>query len=166
MKTYILIILTVILFLPDLYIYFLHYEWRIKNIAWRILYFFPSGVLLIGTLILYYTSTDEELFTNKHLTYILLSSLFFVVPKLLFIPFSILDQLIRLVSRSRKFRFFSYFGFLAALVGIFILAKGTWFDRDKLEVRYISLISDKIPEDFCKFRILQISDLHVGNLVD
>jgi len=166
MKTIIPLIVLAIFIFSDLYVYFFYYKSLIKNIIGRILFFLPSIILLGGIFILGNMSADGDLFFRKYQSYFLLASLFFVIPKLLFMLFSILDRLTRWVFRSRKFRFFTYIGILVAFAGIYVLIKGTWFDRDRLEIKYISIFSDKIPDGFCKFRILQISDLHLGNLVN
>lgn len=166
MNSQILLILSVSLVLSDLYIYFLYYKPRVKNIIGRILFFLPTIILLAGVLILYNESANVNLLHKKYMMYFLLTLFFFLLPKLIFMAFSLIDQLIRLIFRAKKFRFFTYFGILAAIASLFVLIKGTWIDRDKLEVRQITLISDSVPMDFCGFRILQISDLHLGNLVD
>lgn len=156
-----------LLLLPDVYIYVLFYSKRVKSLLSRILYFLPTVIFLSGGLLMV---AKDRLFIGPEekpiISMIFLSAmLFFILPKLLFMLISMVDYPFRWIFRIRS-RFFAWIGLISACVVIIILTTGIFIQRDKLEIKRITLYSETIPDSFSGFKIIQISDLHAGNLVD
>lgn len=83
------------------------------------------------------------------------------IPKLIFCLFSILGGLPRL-WRGETRKLGLWIGLPLALVTCFSLWWGALVTRNNVEIVDISIESPKIPTGFNNYKIVQISDLHVG----
>lgn len=75
----------------------------------------------------------------------------------------------RQISPARKFhirRFFTFCGLVCGLVFLVFIYRGINIIRSDFKVNVIHIHNQRIPESFDGFRIVQISDLHLGSWVD
>lgn len=82
-------------------------------------------------------------------------------PKLIFSIFSILGQIPRL-WRRKPIKFGLYAGLPLAILTFVMMWYGVAVTRHQIEVVNIEIVSDRLPQGFNGFRIVQISDLHTG----
>ncbi len=152
-----------ILLVPDLYIYFKFIARLKKNIYLKLLYFLPTLLLLTGlTCAAYLMGQGPE---NEHMIQIqqfIWLLLLFSVPKCVFFLVHIIGKLF-----VRKNRFASKIltrtSLLLAFSAFSILIYGGTWGRSNLEIKEITFHSPKLPNSFQGFRIIQISDLHLGS---
>lgn len=83
--------------------------------------------------------------------------------KLVYIIFSLLGRLIRIMGRFKTRSHPSrWVGLLAALACLAVMWGGVVYTRRAIDVEEVTIKSPRLPEEFDGYRIVQISDLHVG----
>lgn len=176
--------------LSDLYIYF-RYLFR-HGISWRwhTLYWTPTLIIWGGFLLLYLRSGQNLM--AHHAQAVGWFSIFILVndlPKLLFVLCSLLGLLLQLILRgvallrfssfrsisSHRFslfrsisshpvsRWFDRAGVVAALCCAVGLLYGSLVGVSRLEVKQESYASADLPAAFRGYRVVQLSDLHLGS---
>ncbi len=85
------------------------------------------------------------------------------VPKILFGVGGILDFAIRLIIRRRSV-VFRALALIAGAVTVIVMVLGATVWRTKLRVEEVEICSDRVPESFDGYRIVQFSDVHLGTL--
>ena len=90
---------------------------------------------------------------------------FFVTafPKLLFAAGGFLDGVASLIFRRRVVLFRSVMICLSA-AAVVMMIYGATAGRTKIKVNEVEICSDRVPEGFDGYRILQFSDLHIGTM--
>ncbi len=88
---------------------------------------------------------------------------FIYVPKLLFMLISALQYPIRRFYKKET-KLFHILGILAAFYALYFYANGAFYGRYNYQVNHISLCSDKLPKAFDGTKVIQLSDIHIGNL--
>lgn len=81
--------------------------------------------------------------------------------KFFYLVCSLLGQLPRL-WKGKRARWTSWAGLVAGLLVFGVLWEGATTGRHRIQVNELTLESPKLPEAFDGYRIVQISDLHVG----
>lgn len=66
------------------------------------------------------------------------------------------------IWRGKRWQSGRYVGILLALAGCCLLLWGALVNRNRIEVNRVEITSDRIPASFTGFRIVQLSDLHLG----
>lgn len=165
--------------LSDLYIYF-RYLFR-HGISWRwhTLYWTPTLIIWGGFLVLYLLSGRNLM--AHHAQAVGWFSIFILVndlPKLLFVLCSLLGLLLQLILRGVALLRFSSFrsipshpvsrwfdraGVVAALCCAVGLLYGSLIGVSRLEVKQESYASADLPAAFRGYRVVQLSDLHLGS---
>lgn len=149
-----IIFLILLLLLPDLYIW--HHFLRHSHWAWQILYWVPF-VSTITMMALVQTSYYQAWMFRWGMILILC----FALPKLLFTLFSILGLIagrwLPIVSQVMN-----GIGIMVVVVMMCIITYGIFFGWKRLTVNEVTLTFDDLPEAFDGYRIVQLSDLHVG----
>lgn len=156
---FIIIILTI---LPDLYIDF-HYLRHKRNYTWwkRLLWWLPCIVMIAYTLKL--TFEDDFVPTNMTLinTYLFLMGIV-VAPKILFMIFSFIGWKI-CKWRYKNYTIANIIGILCGIGTIILMIYGGSTGIKNLDVTHIDYYSDKLPESFDGYRIVQFTDVHAGS---
>lgn len=165
--------------LSDLYIYF-RYLFR-HGISWRwhTLYWTPTLIIWGGFLLLYLRSGQNLM--AHHAQAVGWFSIFILVndlPKLLFVLCSLLGLLLQLILRGVALLRFSLFrsisshpvsrwfdraGVVASCVCAVGLLYGSLVGVSRLEVKQESYASADLPAAFRGYRVVQLSDLHLGS---
>lgn len=157
------IFLLLFLVLPDLFIY-LRFIIRFTSKWWlRVLYWVPSFLLAAGLLYLVYFANNA--FSERHTQSVGWFSIFFFLftaPKLLLALFTALGILFHKWFRWPRTPFIGT-GLTLAVISIFIVLYGSFIGRTRFEVKEAAYVSARLPQAFDGYRIVQLSDLHIGS---
>ena len=151
---FILIAMGVIL-IPDLYIWNLFV--RGNNLVWNLLYWLPLVLIVISLLIGFFGGLGQSFFMQ--LFFGLLLCVY--IPKLIFTIISLLGNSISwFVSMASTGA--NIVGALLALVSFGGALYGFTIGWKKLTVQEVTIESSRIPKSFDGYRIVQLSDFHIG----
>ena len=145
--------------LPDWYIY-RQYIRQWKRPFLRLIYWVPSVLLLIGMLIIFGSFTPHS-DSMKYLSIFLITFLCVNVPK---VVFTLMAFLLKKVNR--KFGHSSYANYIALALSLFTMGYllfGATEGKSFFQVKEVTIESKDIPEEFDGYRIIQLSDMHVGS---
>ncbi|MBN2521162.1 MAG: metallophosphoesterase [Bacteroidales bacterium] len=150
----------------------------IKNYV-RYIYWSVIPLLFIAAILNYLFNSYEA---NLKFFYInfLIASFFLLIffPKFILASFCFIEDLlnfifhllINLINKFDKlnfqysrFNFLSYFGFVLAIISFITIIYGHVFGRFHYQVNEESIYFNDLPKAFNSLRIVQISDLHIGN---
>jgi predicted MPP superfamily phosphohydrolase len=140
--------------LPDWYIY-RQYIRLCKQPYFRWLYWIPSVLLLIGMLIIF-GSFKPHSDSMKYLGIFLITFLCVNVPK---VVFTLMAFLLKKVTRRIGF----HIALATALTTMGYLLFGAIKGKSFFQVKEISIESKDIPKAFDGYRIIQLSDIHIGS---
>lgn len=158
----IVIPLLLVIVLSDVYIdahYFrkrIHITWQ-QRLAWWI----PTIFLVVYTCIL----ASIHNFAPTNLTWLntylfLLGA--FVAPKTIFGICSLVGSLVcKTIVKTRR-NYGHYVGVVAAIAIFVVYVYGLTFGFSKIRVRHITLNVSNLPKNFDGYRIVQVSDMHIG----
>ena len=149
----------VLMGLPDWYIYH-QYIRQWKRPFLRLIYWVPSVLLLIGMLVIFGSFTPHSN-SMKYLSLFLITFLCINVPK---VVFTLLAFLLKKVTRKIGYSFHTnYIALALSLFTMGYLLFGATIGKRFFQVKEISIESKDIPEGFDGYRIIQLSDMHVGS---
>ena len=155
--------LIVILVLPDIYIYRTFIKQLTLSLFWRILYFFPTLFLMAGVVSLAFFANYE--YAEQHTLWIgrfAVVFFLFASPKLIFTICSIIGRPFnRWLHWSRKP--FVATGLVLATLNAALILYGSMVGKDRFEVKEVTFRSSRLPEAFNGYRIVQLSDIHIGS---
>ena len=158
----IVIYLILIIVLSDLYID-MHYFRKRYPIAWwqRLLWWLPS----IGMVIYTCAMASIRDFAPNNLTwlntYIFLLGLL-VGPKAIFALISILGSIIRKYIIHTNRNWGHYIGILLACFAVGSFIYGLTYGVSNIQVKHVDLYFKDLPKSFDGYRIVHVSDLHLG----
>ena len=176
------LILILALLLPDIYIYLVYIVKKTRSIMWRSIYWLPTVVLAAIYVYYIYMTGDNALSRHPQgIGRLAVAVMLFAVPKTVFMLCSLLGILMRGISRLLSYLIFRSpfrqprFPFVAhrlpyTLLGLVLggicfvnILYGTVAGITRFEVKQVEYRSDKLPEGFDGYRILQLSDIHIGS---
>jgi hypothetical protein len=85
----------------------------------------------------------------------------FALPKFGISVFYLLDQVVFLLIKKQHY--INTFGLVISGISFFWVLHGLSINKDNFQVRTEQFASNKIPQSFNGFKIIQISDLHIGS---
>lgn len=153
----ILMYLVPLLVIADIYIYALFIRKFTQKTVLRILWFLPSVILLIGAYLFFVSRTITDFRSIFVIVFITIA-----LPKILFFIITLLDIPFRIFFKWRVYPF-SVVGLLVGVAVIYIAIYGSTVGKTKFDVKQVEFSSPNLPESFDGYRIVQISDLHMGN---
>ena len=153
-----LLLYLLLIVLPDVYI---DYRFLRRSRWWRrLLWWLPALVMVVYTVKL---AMEPNFVPDRpsdlHLYLFLLGLL--VVPKAVFVLFSLAGRLLMMLCRVRR-NYGNLLGLLAVPLLWFILCWGSFVGFGRLEVSHVELSFPDLPSAFDGYRIVQFSDAHVG----
>ena len=158
-----IILFLLLVVLPDLYIDFCYFRRRNLKLWKRLFWWVPCVIMLVGTSFL----ASQFDFVPRN--YIFLEIYFallglLVIPKAVFAICSAAGWGHNLYH-GKKQRWGERIGFVLAvgIAGLFIYGFTLGFSR--IEVKHIDLSFEELPMQFDGYKIIHISDLHVGSYV-
>lgn len=167
MILYAIVILTLVTLLLDLYIYRrLRVDFPQRR-RWRRVYLIGVAsidLLTVSALLLYQTCSsmaDQSYMIG--VMWIIFSFFFCNLPKLGYVIFSLLGRGVALLLRRRS-GWGDRLGVVAAAVILLTMGWGATYGRSAIEVKEVVIESNKLPAAFDGYRVVQFSDLHLGNL--
>lgn len=159
----VIIILLLFFILPDIYLYFRFIVRSTKKLVYRILYWIPSLLLMTGIIYLAFFANDtlsEE--HTQQIGWFSICFFLFSAPKLILAFFTLLGFPFHKWLRWPRTPFICT-GLTLALCSIIMILYGSFFGRTKFDIKEVNYVSSRLPEDFDGYRILQLSDLHIGS---
>lgn len=155
------IVLLLLLLLPDLYIYIMYILRCHLPIGIKSVYFLPSLLLLAGLVrITFFPSPD--LMEKPAMGWFVITYFVFVLPKLLFSLCSLVDLPLKALFKW-DIPFFSYLGTGIGLVCAVGLLYGAFVGKSRFDVREVTFRSTDLPDAFDGYKIVQLSDIHIGS---
>lgn len=145
-----------ILLLPDIYVRFVFL--RKKKWTLRLLNWLPSVVAIVCALLFWGTHIQTLLF-SKAFFYILIC---IALPKLVFVVISILFRVLRIFWKGAK-KVEVPLSLFCAFVTLVVMIYGSTAGRERLVLNEQILYFETLPPEFDGYRIVQISDLHIGS---
>lgn len=154
------LLLTVIL--PDLFFHLKLKKHKAKPIL-MILNLVPAAFFLVAFLAMKFLS-DENYNPRTFNTYMWINFAYmvFYIPKLIYIFFHFLNYLLNLVLKE-KIYLVRYAGVLVAMFSIVLMMHGAFITPKNPEVRSVEIAVNNLPESFKGFKIVQLSDIHLGS---
>ena len=157
------IFLLIFLILPDIYLY-LRFIVHLTARRWlKILYWLPTFLLSTGLLYLVYFSNNA--FAERHTQDIGWFSIFFFLftaPKLLLFLCTVIGIPFHKWLRWPRTPFICT-GQTMAVVSIVMIIYGSFIGRTQFDVKEVTYSSSKLPSSFDGYRIVQLSDIHIGS---
>lgn len=143
--------------IADIYIYLLFIKRYSKKPTVAIAWFLPSIILIVGGYF-YFISESLRDFRGEFIIIFLVIT----VSKLVFSISSFVDILLRRFLKKPIY-FFTVMGIIAAIVTAGIFLYGCIYGKEQFTVNRIEYFSPNLPQSFDGYKIVQISDLHIGN---
>ena len=157
------IFLLIFLILPDIYLY-LRFIVHLTARRWlKILYWLPTFLLSTGLLYLVYFSNNA--FAERHTQDIGWFSIFFFLftaPKLLLFLCTVIGIPFHKWLRWPRTPFICT-GLTLAVVSIVMIIYGSFIGRTQFDVKEVTYSSSNLPSSFDGYRIVQLSDIHIGS---
>lgn len=162
---YILVLITLILLslLVDLYFY-IQFKTYINKLYKRVIYWIPGIIFSLLFIALRLSNTTPHQVTEEEFyisSWVLWIYYFLYFPKILFVIFDLINKLLIVVTK-RKIKFFRYLAFIVSLGFAVLLVYGTIITRTNFQTRHVAIKSNLLPKNFNNFKIIQISDIHLG----
>lgn len=161
------LILILFLLIPDLYIYFVHVVRKTRNHVWRSLYWLPSILLAAGYVWLMFLTGDNAMSNHTQgIGRLAITIMLIVLPKTLFMLCSLTGVLAHAVVHRCPRRPFNAFGVILGAACFAGTLYGTLAGITRFDVKEVAYQSPDLPKGFDGYRIVQISDIHIGSWRD
>jgi len=167
MKLSIIIILIVALLFSFDYLSFKAINLAFSNILTenkiaKIIYLSTSGIILFLLAIAFIRMENTPNAFKPNLFYPIFGLIvLFFIPKINISIFYLLDSLSFVIIK--KHLFINYIGIGISTLLFLFIAHGMTINKTNFQVRKQIITSSKIPASFNNFKIIQISDLHIGS---
>lgn len=129
---------------------------------WQRFYLTFSAILNTGIIVFIAlprrNGSDSQLLS---ISWALFSYLSFLFPKLIFTITDLIASLPKLF-KLRRIKMITYIGIAGAIAAFLLIWWGALINRFKMDIKDITVELPHLPEQFEGYRIVQISDLHVG----
>ena len=157
----ILILWCIVNLLIDWYIFRLLRS-RLKNRVASNIQLVTSSIFAIGLIAIIFLPL-RHLSDNmiRILMWIILVYVSIYIPKYIFVLFDLLSRVPRLWHKKRL-KYISWIGLGLGLIIFFTLWYGALVARNRLQVKNVSVEISGLPTSFNDFKIVQISDFHLG----
>lgn len=158
------LLLILFLLIPDIYIYFIYIVRKTKNIFLRCSYWLPTLLLAAGYIYFIYLTGDNAMSNHTQgIGRLAIVSILFIIPKTIFILCSLVGILVHFIIRRCPRSPFTVIGLVLGIVSFFNILYGTVAGITRFEVKEAEYHSKDIPKGFDGYRIVQISDIHIGS---
>lgn len=156
------IFLLLFLILPDVFLYF-RFMIKLTTKGWlRILYWIPSFLLTAGLLFLVYFANSTFAQHTQEIGWFSIFFFLFSAPKLIMTLCTMIGIPFHKWLHWPRTPFIGTGLTLGTLCTLMILY-GSFIGRTQFEVKEVIYSSPRIPQAFDGYRIVQLSDLHIGS---
>lgn len=145
------------LIISDIYVYQQFIRKFSKKTITAITWFLPSILILFIGYLYFFAETLNDY--RGEFTILFFA---FTFAKVIFFAFSIIDLPLCYFFK-RKSYLFTILGIAAGMSTIGIFAYGHIYGREQFTVNNIEFSSTSLPDSFDGYKIVQISDIHIGN---
>ena len=160
------LLLILFLLIPDLYIYFMYIVRKTKNIWLRIAHWIPTLLLIAGYFLLMQGIGENAMAHHAQAIGRLAICIFlFAIPKTIFMICSLVGLPFHYLLRWPRSPFTAV-GLVLGIVSFFNILYGTLVGISKFEVKDIEFHHPNLPKAFDGYRIVQLSDIHIGSWID
>lgn len=158
MLIFISILLVVFLFAPDFYIYYTFLSNQpIRLIS--ICYWLPQ--IIVIALILFFAFEDNQSVKFRHIGYASFVLLCLQLPKLVFSICSMIGKIIGLFHIPNQA--FTILGLIIGIATLLTLLYGCFIELYNFKVKHVELTYSNLPKKFNGYKIVHISDIHIGS---
>lgn len=157
------IFLTLILVLPDIYIYRMFIARRSIHPVLKALYWLPTFLLMTGLVYIAFLAHTD--FMGQHVQgigWFSIAVFLFAMPKLIFMLCSLIGLPFNYLLHWPKTPFV-YAGLILATLNTGVILYGSLAGRTRFDVKEITYQSPRLPSAFKGYRIVQLSDIHIGS---
>lgn len=155
------IIFSLLLLLPDLFIYRSFIVKETDNVLLRVLYWVPT-ILLFAGLIYFTFLTSKEMVGSRMPGMFSVVFLFFVMPKVVFSLVMIIGwPFIHLIGWSRSP--FLWAAIVLSILDAGAILYGAIYGKNRFEVKNVDFVSPYVPPAFDGYKIALLSDIHIGS---
>lgn len=158
-----LIFMILLLIIPDIYIYKMFISrWMVSPYI-KVIYFIPTLALLAG--IAYLGIWGNSVFIEQHsLSIGYFAVIFFVITfaKLILMVCSLIGLPFNYWLHWPKAPFI-YAGLIIAMLNSAMLLYGAFIGKERFDIKEVTFTSSQLPKGFDGYRIVQLSDLHIGS---
>lgn len=159
------IIFILMVFIPlDLYISLAVLRRYTRNRALMLCYWLPT--IAVIAMFAYFIALGGSNFMAHHtkgVGLLAVATMFLLLPKLVFAVVSLSGRLVRLFLKKCRLAAFDIAGAFVAVVCACCIVYGATWGVDRFRVKEVTYASERVPEDFDGYRIVQFSDLHSGS---
>ena len=173
-------IFVLLLFVPDIYIYWGYIERRVKSKLLRVAWWLPTLALVAAFVVLMYIGSDNPMSERSNaIGWLSILMLAFGVPKFFFMLIGLLGDLCRFIirlftsspnsqssilnSQSTTHRVFTIAGTIIGLCFFCMILYARVFGLRHFVVNEIEMHIPNLPQSFDGYRVLQVSDIHSGS---
>lgn len=160
------IIFSLVLFLliPDVYLYLVHVARNTRNKLWRFAYWLPTLMIAAGYIFFICQSGENVLSHHAQaIGRLAMATLLLAVPKIVFMLCSLTGVVVHALIRRIPRTAFTLLGLLAGTICFGGILYGSLAGIRRFEVKEVDYRSGRLPHGFDGYRILQISDIHIGS---
>ncbi|WP_294585787.1 metallophosphoesterase [uncultured Bacteroides sp.] len=158
------LLLILFLLIPDVYIYFVYIVRKTKNTLLRCSYWLPTLLLAAGYIYLMYLTGDNAMSNHTQgIGRLAIVLILFIFPKTIFMLCSLIGVLIHFIIRRCPRSPFTVIGLVLGIVSFFNILYGTIAGITRFEIKETEFYSNDLPKGFDGYRIVQISDIHIGS---
>ncbi|NDW09903.1 metallophosphoesterase [Dysgonomonas sp. 520] len=147
-----------LLILIDIYIFLVFIRKLTRNVLLRVLWFLPSFLFYEGVYKIIFRVQDYHIL----LSFIIISV---IAAKLVFVLISFWDFPLGYFIK-RKIRIFTILGLVACFIIFFVTIYGSVVGQTKFVVKEVEFASSRLPQSFDGYKVVQVSDLHIGTWSD
>ena len=158
------LILILFLFLPDIYIYFVHLVRKTKRhwLLWA--YWAPTLLLTVAYIYYLYLGGANAMSHNAQaIGYLAIVTLLLAAPKTIFMLCSLVGMGVHLLFRRCPTKPFTLTGLALALISFGNILYGSTEGIRHFQVKEVTYESPRLPQGFDGYRIVQLSDIHIGS---
>ena len=152
------------LLIPDLYIYLVYVVRKTRKAVLHCLYWLPTLLLAAGYVYFIFLTGDNAMSNHTQaIGRLAITIMLFVFPKTIFMLCSLVGVLAHFIIRRCPRSPFTAIGLVLAVVSFFNILYGTLAGITRFDTKEVEYRSANIPEGFDGYRIVQISDIHIGS---
>lgn len=159
------IILILVSLAVDAYIYFDLRRNFVRNKSYRRVYNIFSYLCWIFLLVCILIPRREADRGISFIMWGIFAYLSVYIPKIVFVVFSLIGG-IPVIIKRKSLKLGKYIGLPLAILTFIMMWWGALVTRNQLEIVNVEIYSPKLPESFNGYKIVHISDLHVGTWGD